>query len=91
MLSQDLSSLARMTFLAMDGDNLKDMKNSMLMLAERIQEASSQAAYLEAARVETGLGVEAKPVLIDLSDDKIALFPGLKRPAPSAPKDGDVA
>lgn len=87
MLSHDLTCLARMAFLSMDGKSVGELQKSLLLIAERIQAGADQAAHLEAAAV----GVAAKSVLIDLSDDKVVLFPVAKRPVPREAPDGGAA
>ncbi|WP_153769253.1 hypothetical protein [Labrenzia sp. CE80] len=82
MLSQDLTSLARMAFLSLESDSAEDLKRSLMLVAERVQEGADQAAHLEAA------AVAVRPTMIDLSDEKIALFPVAKRPVPSRKPEG---
>jgi hypothetical protein len=87
MLSQDLTNLARLSFLAMGEADLGTLQRTMLLVAERIQDAAEKAAHLEAAKI----GASARPVVIDLSDPKIELFPRAKRSVPASPTNGDVA
>ncbi len=84
MLSGDLTCLSRMAFMSLDGQSVEELRRSLLLVAERIQDAADKAAHLEAAAV----GVSAKPVLVDLSDDKVVLFPVVKRPVSTSPEGG---
>lgn len=76
MLSHDLTALARSALLSLEAQTVEDLRKCLHRVAERIQDSADKAAHLEASAV----GGAARPVVIDLSDDKVVLFPVVRRP-----------
>lgn len=89
MLSDDLTNLCRDVFLR--ARETKDAGTCRYLdkVAGRLQAHRDEAKALENAVARSG---ELKPVLIDLSDDKITMFPRRRLPRPvSGNGDGDAA
>lgn len=79
MLSQDLTNLCRDVFLRARQTDDAATRQYLDRLAGRLQVHRDEAAALEKTVIPRQ---ERAPVLIDLSDDKIAMFPRVCLPPP---------
>lgn len=86
MLSVDLTNLCRDVFLRAQQTDDAATRQYLDKLAGRLQVHRDEAKALEN---KAASGSEPRPVLIDLSDDKIALFPKGRLPRPHS--GGDAA
>lgn len=88
MLSQDLTNLCRDVFNQARETDDADTRRYLDELAGRLQAHRDQAHALENTIIPREA---ATPVLIDLSDDKIAMFPRFRLPPPYGGDNGGDA
>ncbi|MEP0406292.1 hypothetical protein [Roseibium sp.] len=78
MLSHDLTNLAAFASLEAlsDHDMTNETRKLLTLLADRLEVCAGRAASLEDKK-------SVGTVLVDLGDDKVTLFPKVKRPVPA--------
>ncbi|MBD8890173.1 hypothetical protein [Roseibium litorale] len=86
LLSHDLNNLAAFVSLEALSGNEKtpEIRELLTLLADRIEICACRAVRLEG---ELAAGHFKTPVMIDLSDSKVTLFPRAKRPVPASSSD----